>query len=124
LNDEPITVYGTGEQTRDFTYIDDVIEATLKLAKLAKGCGIYNISNEHEHSIKELAEKLVAVCDSKSEIIYINPPKNRYDFEVERRFGSSQKLFETTGYKPNTPLEVGLRKIYEYLMLKGSSESP
>lgn len=119
MKGEPITVYGSGEQTRDFTYVDDVIEATIRLAKLAKGCEIFNISNEDEHTIKELAEKIASICNSDSEIIYINPPKNRYDFEVERRFGSSQKLYEITKFKPNTSLEVGLKKIYEYLIDKG-----
>ena len=116
LKGSPITVYGSGEQTRDFTYVDDVIEATIKLTRAATGYGIYNISNENEYNIKELAEKIIAVCKSKSEIIFINPLKNRYDFEVERRFGSSQKLYEVTGFKPSTSLDVGLKKVYEYII--------
>lgn len=115
LNNEPITVYGSGEQTRDFTYIDDVIEATLQLSSHAKNCGIFNVSNEHEFTIKELAETIVEICDSKSEIIFINPPKNRYDFEVERRFGSSDKLYEVTKFKPNTRLKDGLKHILEHI---------
>ena len=116
IQGQPVTVFGSGEQTRDFTYIDDVIEATIKLAKHAKGCGIYNISNENEHCIKEVAEKIVAITGSHSGITFINPPKNRYDFEVERRFGSSQKLFEVTGFKPNTSLNAGLKQVYDYWM--------
>ena len=115
LNGEPVTVFGSGKQTRDFTYIDDVIEATIRLADHATGCGIYNISNENEHDIEEVAEKIVAITGSPSGISFINPPKNRYDFEVERRFGSSQKLFEVTGFKPNTPLDKGLKQVHGYL---------
>lgn len=116
MSGKPITVYGSGEQTRDFTWIDDVVTATVELAEKATGYGIFNISNEEEFSIKELAMKIKQITNSDSEIMFINPSKNRYDFEVERRFGSSQKLFELTGFKPNTPLDYGLERIYEYLL--------
>ena len=49
-----------------------------------------------------------------SEISYIDAPKNRYDYEVERRVGSSAKLLKLTGYKPHTTLHEGLSKIYRY----------
>jgi len=116
MSGKPITVYGSGDQTRDFTWIEDVITATIELTRQATGCGIYNISNENEFSIKELAHKIKEITNSDSEIVFINPSKNRYDFEVERRFGSSQKLYKTTGFKPDTPLDYGLEKIYEYLL--------
>ncbi len=116
LSGRPITIYGTGKQTRDFTWIGDVVTATLELAKKARGCGIYNISNESEITIEELAHKIKEITGSDSEITYIVPSKNRYDFEVERRFGSSKKLYEVTGFKPETPLEYGLQKVYEYIL--------
>lgn len=118
IQGKSITVYGSGDQTRDFTWIDDVVTASIKLAATASGAGIYNISNESEVSIKELAENIIKITGSTSKITYINPPKNRYDFEVERRFGSSQKLFETTGYKPETPLNQGLKEIYKTVLEK------
>jgi len=116
LTGKPITIYGSGKQTRDFTWIGDVITATIELAKKATGCGIYNISNESEISIEELAHKIKKITNSDSDITYINPSKNRYDFEVERRFGSSHKLYETTGFKPNTPLDYGLKEVYKYIL--------
>jgi len=115
LAGRPITIYGTGKQTRDFTWIGDVVTATLELAKKARGCGIYNISNEDEVTIEELAYKIKKITGSDSEITNITPSKNRYDFEVERRFGSSEKLFKVTGFKPTTPLNYGLQKVYEYI---------
>lgn len=121
VNGKPITVYGTGEQTRDFTYIDDVIEATIRLSQKASGAGIFNISNENEYTIKDLAELIIKLTNSKSELVYINSPKNRYDFEVERRFGSSQKLYEVAGFKPKTPLDMGLKMIYENILKSKSS---
>jgi nucleoside-diphosphate-sugar epimerase len=105
---EAITVFGDGSQTRDFTYIDDTIEACLRVAKKVKGCEVLNISNEEEVPILELAKTILAKTKSKSEIHFIEAPKKRYDYEVERRVGNSKKLKELTGYKPKTTLSKGL----------------
>jgi UDP-glucose 4-epimerase len=112
IENEPITVFGTGKQTRDFTYIDDTIEACVRLMGI-KGCHIVNIANEAEWCITDLANEIKAITASKSEIIYLEAPKKRYDYEVERRVGSSEKLFKLTGYKPLTNLKSGLEQIYQ-----------
>jgi UDP-glucose 4-epimerase len=116
---EPLTVFGSGKQTRDFTYIDDTVEACVRLMD-AKGAHIVNIANEAEWCIDELAEKIKQITHSTSDVQFIEAPKKRYDYEVERRVGSSDKLLEMTGYKPGTSLEDGLRKIYaiNYATLK------
>lgn len=110
-NNEPITVFGNGKQTRDFTYIDDTIEACMLLSSKINGSEIYNIANEKEYPIIEVAETIKKLTNSSSEICLIEAPKKRYDFEVERRIGNSEKLFNVTGYKPNTSLIEGLKKI-------------
>ncbi|OFZ07059.1 MAG: hypothetical protein A3D92_10045 [Bacteroidetes bacterium RIFCSPHIGHO2_02_FULL_44_7] len=112
LNNQHITVFGTGKQTRDFTYIDDTIEACIRLMD-HKGCHIVNIANEAEWCIVDVAEQIKELIASTSEIVFIEAPKKRYDYEVERRVGSSKKLFDLTGYKPNTSLGEGLKLIYE-----------
>jgi UDP-glucose 4-epimerase len=109
-NNEPITIFGTGKQTRDFTYIDDTVEACVRLMNI-KGCHIVNIANENEWCIEDLGLKIVELTGSTSPIHYIDAPKKRYDYEVERRVGSSLKLQAMTGYKPETNLEEGLLKI-------------
>ncbi len=111
VKNDPITVFGTGKQTRDFTYIDDTVEACVRLMQV-KGTHIVNIANEHEWCIEDLAEIILKITDSSSEIKYIDAPKKRYDYEVERRVGSSEKLVKLTGYKPDTNLQEGLTKIY------------
>jgi UDP-glucose 4-epimerase len=118
MRKRPITVFGDGEQTRDFTYIDDTIRACLLLANKVNGCDIYNIANEKEHTIGFLAETIKKLTNSTSEITYFSAPKKRYDFEVERRLGSSQKLFNAVKYKPQTELEDGLKKILEGFSLE------
>ena len=110
MSNQPITVFGNGNQTRDFTYIDDVIEACIRLMKI-DGFHIVNIANETEWTVNELAQQIVALTDSKSEIKYIDAPKKRYDYEVERRIGNSEKLFKLIDFKPQTTLKSGLNEI-------------
>ncbi|MEY3438425.1 MAG: hypothetical protein RL265_1010 [Bacteroidota bacterium] len=111
MENKNITVFGSGEQTRDFTYIDDTVEACIKLMDV-KGCKIVNIANEAEWTITELAHQIKEITNSQSEIKFIEAPKKRYDYEVERRVGSSDKLMELTNYKPRTSLREGLELIY------------
>lgn len=112
MNNDPITVYGTGKQTRDFTYIDDTIEACVRLMEL-EGAHIVNIANEEEWCIGDVAREIKAITNSNSEIIFIDAPKKRYDYEVERRVGSSNKLMRLTNYKPHTNLVDGLKLIQQ-----------
>ncbi len=112
IQGNPITVFGSGKQTRDFTYIDDTIEACVRLMNL-KGCHTVNIANEAEWCIIDVAEQIKKITNSSSEITFIEAPKKRYDYEVERRVGSSKKLNNLTSYKPETTLGEGLKLIYE-----------
>lgn len=109
IADDPITVFGTGEQTRDFTYVDDAVKASILLGKNGKGFEIFNVANERESTIGEVADLIKELTNSKSEIKFIDAPKKRYDYEVGRRFGSSAKLENHIGYKPNTRLREGLQ---------------
>jgi UDP-glucose 4-epimerase len=112
IHNEDITVFGTGKQTRDFTYIDDTVEACVRLLNV-KGFHIVNIANENEWCIDDLAKEIKEVTNSNSKISFIDAPKKRYDYEVERRVGSSDKLLSLINYKPQTTLREGLTKIYE-----------
>ncbi|MEX2597520.1 MAG: NAD-dependent epimerase/dehydratase family protein [Salibacteraceae bacterium] len=116
LEDQPITIYGSGEQTRDFTFVDDAVKATIMLGDNANGFEIFNVANERESTIGELAELIKSMTNSKSELKYINAPKKRYDYEVGRRYGSSAKLENAIGYKPNTDLKKGLDMIYNDML--------
>lgn len=111
LENKPITVYGTGSQTRDFTYVKDVVKATCLIAENVKGCEIFNICGTNEFSIFNLAKLIKKFTNSNSKISKIDLPKGRYDFEVERRSGDSTKLFKHIKYRPDTSLEEGLNKI-------------
>ena len=113
-NGQPLTVFGNGMQTRDFTFIDDTVKSTILAAEKVRGFQIFNIANEKEESILNLAKKIKEMTYSSSEIQMIDSPKKRYDYEVGRRYGCSDKLFKFIGYKPNTSLEVGLEATLQY----------
>ena len=112
LNHEPITITGEGNQTRDFTYIDDVVKASTLLANHPEAEGIFNIARGSEWSIKGLAKLIKKITYSKSEIKFISTSEKRDGYEVERNVGDSSKLESITGYKPQTNLEEGIRKSY------------
>ena len=118
INESAITVYGTGNQTRDFTFIDDVVKSLVGLADKVSGCEIFNISRGKENSINELANTIKSLLNSKSKIEKLNSPEERYDFEVEKRWGSAEKLFKAIEYKPDTDLLTGLSKTYGHLFKK------
>lgn len=107
-----ITVFGSGEQTRDFTYIEDTVEACIRLMDI-DGYHVVNIANEAEWNIGKLAIEIKKITNSNSKIAYIDAPKKRYDYEVERRVGSSDKLQNLIGMKPDTDLTEGLKIIYD-----------
>jgi UDP-glucose 4-epimerase len=114
MNGSELTVFGSGKQTRDFTYIDDTVEACVRLMNI-KGSHIVNIANEKEWCIDDLAKLIIETTNSNSPIKFIEAPKKRYDYEVERRVGSSDKLLKLTGFKPLVELKDGLEMIYQTL---------
>jgi len=111
LAGKPLTVFGTGEQTRDFTHVDDTVKATILAGEKVKGFQIFNVANEKEETIHNLAKKIKAETGSSSEIKLIDAPKKRYDYEVGRRYGNSDKLLNYVGYKPDTQLDDGLKRL-------------
>jgi len=110
-NGKKIVVYGNGKQTRDFTYIDDVVEATIKVSEKINKSEIINIAKGTETSMIDLAKIIKKIAGSNSKVKKIKTPTFRKEFDVQRRFGNSKKLFKLIKYKPHTKLELGLKKI-------------
>ena len=111
LNDEPITIYGDGSQTRSFCYVDDMITAFVALmATPAEFTGPVNLGNPTEFSIRELAEKVIALTGSKSKIEFRplpgdDPTQRQPDIGLARA-----KL----GWAPTVALDDGLKKTIAY----------
>jgi UDP-glucuronate decarboxylase len=106
LRDEPITVYGDGTQTRSFCYVDDLIDGILSLMRNEHGfTGPVNLGNPIEVPVRELAERIVRLTESSSEIILHplpidDPPRRRPDISLAR---------EKLGWRPRTDLDTGLQ---------------
>jgi len=117
LRDEDITVYGDGCQTRTFTHVNEVCQCIIKLMDTPKAYGtVINIGGVEEVSVKELAQKIIELTDSSSEIRYV-PYKNVYskDFEdMPRRVPSTEKLRSIIGMAPESSLVEILKDVVEY----------
>ncbi|MFK8005464.1 MAG: NAD-dependent epimerase/dehydratase family protein [Saprospiraceae bacterium] len=116
IKNQPIEVFGNGNQTRDFTHIDDVVEAITTLLPDCSVNGIFNISRGIETTIQELAEAIKIVTNSDSTISNLIFPVKRKLFKVDRRVGSAEKLFEHIGKKPSIFLQDGLEKYYSRII--------
>jgi UDP-glucose 4-epimerase len=116
MKNDKIIVYGNGMQTRDFTYIEDTIDATFNIPTMCKGSEIINIAKGEDITMLELAKKIKEITNSSSEIKLVDNPSSRKDYEVEKRYGSSEKLLKLIGKKPDTSLEEGLLKTYKHVL--------
>jgi len=111
-----LEIYGDGEQTRDFLYIDDLVFAAMYSAENINGHEILNIGSGVEYSINDLARKIIAITDSSSNIKYKKLPVQRNSFEVRSCMGDSRKLQKLTGFIPSTLLDIGLINTYQHIM--------
>lgn len=114
LNDEPVTVFGPGTQSRCFGYVGDVVEALGKLIHTDAAIGqVFNIGSDEEVTIEELAHRVCRIVGGRSEIHYI-PYDQAYEegFEdMQRRVPSLEKIGRLIGYKPKTSLNQIIEKV-------------
>ena len=116
LKEEPLEIFGDGEQTRSFCYVSDLIDVILKMMNKDDFIGPVNIGNPGEFTIRELAEKILKLTGSRSKIQVRqersdDPGRRRPDISLAR---------EKLGWEPSVDLEEGLGKTIEYFekMLK------
>lgn len=116
LNDEPILIHGDGEQTRDFTYVEDSAKATIEALINPKSIGnIFNTGSGYEVSINELAKKIVNLTNSNSTIKYID--KRDID-NIRRRVVNIENIRRVLRWYPTNTLDVGLSKTYNWIKNK------
>jgi dTDP-glucose 4,6-dehydratase len=108
LQDRPITVFGTGEQTRSFCYVDDLIRGMIALAESGEHDPT-NIGNPDEFTLLELAKAVIEVTGSRSEIVYEALPTD----DPQVRQPDITRARELLGWEPEVNLEEGLRRTIE-----------
>ena len=111
LRNEPIKIHGDGVQTRSFCYVDDLVEGLMKMMDTSIDVtGPINLGNTEEITIQDLANTIIRLTGSKSNIVHEERPKD----DPRRRRPDITKARNVLGWAPATPLESGLEKTIDY----------
>ncbi len=110
LANKPITIYGDGTQTRSFCYVDDLVNGIMAMMDQDGFIGPVNLGNPTEFSMKELAEKVIALTGTKSEITTMPLPQD----DPKQRQPDISVAKEKLDWEPTINLEEGLKKTIEY----------
>lgn len=116
LRNVPLTVYGTGEQTRCFGHVADISQAIVQLLDAQEAEGeVFNVGSRDEVSIKDLASKIIEVTGSSSEIVFV-PYEEAYEVgfeDMQRRRPDTSKIHSLLGWEPKKNLDVIIRDLVD-----------
>ena len=116
LRNEPVTVYGTGEQTRCFCFVGDVVKGMVDLCNQPRAFGrVFNLGGSEEVSMKSLAEKIISAAGSSSRLEFI-PYDVAYEegFEdMQRRVPDTSRAHELVGFEPSVGLDEIIRQVID-----------
>ena len=111
IKNEDITIYGDGSQTRSFCYVDDLIDGLIRLMNSDDEItGPINLGNTHEFTILELANKIIELLQSKSQIIYKPLP----DDDPCQRQPTIELAQKQLNWNPKIQLDAGMKKTINY----------
>jgi UDP-glucuronate decarboxylase len=110
IGGDALTVYGEGEQTRSFCYVDDLIDGMMLLMQADKVEGPVNLGNPHEFTVIELARMVIEMTQSSSRIVNLDLPKD----DPKQRKPDITKAKELLGWEPKVQLHEGLAKTIQY----------
>jgi len=113
MHGQPLPITGTGEETRDFTYVEDIVDGTLRMGVVEEAVGeAINLASGTETKIIDLANWINEITGNKAGIIF--KPRRDWDKAIRRR-ASIEKARKILGYEPKTDMKTGLRKVYEWI---------
>lgn len=118
LKNEPITIYGDGEQTRDFVFVKDVVNANVIAAANDAAHGVFNVANGSSITIRELAELIKKETGSRSNIIF----EKERPGDIKHSLASIKDTVEHLGFKPEFNLIDGLKETISYFVNEFSQE--
>ena len=110
LRGKPLTLYGSGEQTRSFCYVDDLVEALIRLMNVEDAHEPVNLGNPSEFTIRQLADEVIKMCESKSEIKYLPLPED----DPKQRQPNITRAQTLLGWNPTIALPEGLSRTVDY----------
>ncbi len=108
---KPISIYGDGTMSRDFTYIDDIIEGTVAAIEKCAGFNIYNLGESRPITVNDLVAEIEKALGKKAIIEYVPPQPG----DVERTYADVTKAVSELGYNPKTKIEDGLAEFVTWL---------
>lgn len=117
LRGEDLTLYGAGGQTRSFCYVDDLVEALIRLMNIADEHDPVNLGNPGEFTIKQLAEEVIRTCGSSSGVTYLPLPQD----DPQQRKPDISRAQALLGWNPTIPLSEGLEKTVAYFKARVES---
>ena len=109
LRGQPLTLYGEGQQTRSFCYVDDLLEGLVRLMNTDNLHDPVNLGNPGEFTIRQLAEEVIKTCESKSSFTYMPLPAD----DPRQRKPDITRAQTVLGWNPTIPLREGLKKTVE-----------
>ena len=121
LRNEPITLYGHGEQTRSFCYVDDLTEGLIGLMDTpADFTGPVNLGNPTEFTILELAKLILQLTDARSDLVYLPLPQD----DPQQRRPDISLAATQLGWQPRVALEQGLKPTIGYFIERLADDQP
>jgi nucleoside-diphosphate-sugar epimerase len=113
MHGQPLPITGTGEETRDFTFVEDIVDGTLRMGVVEEAVGeAINLASEKETRVIDLANWINEITRNKAGIVF--KPRRDWDKAIRRR-ASIEKAKKILGYEPKTDMKTGLRRVYEWI---------
>ena len=112
MNKQPLPITGTGEETRDFTFVEDIVDGTLRMGVIKEALGeAINLASETETRVIDLANWINEITGNDAGVIF--KPRRDWD-KVVRRRASIEKARKLLGYEPKTDMKKGLKRVYDW----------
>jgi nucleoside-diphosphate-sugar epimerase len=114
LHKQPLPITGTGEETRDFTFVDDIVDGTLRMGAVKEAVGeAINLASESETRVIDLANWIIELTGNETKIVY--RPRRDWDQVVKRR-ASIEKANKILEYKPKMDIKTGIKETCEWIL--------
>ena len=114
LHKQPLPITGTGEETRDFTFVEDIVDGTLRLGVYKEAIGdAFNLASETETRVIDIANMVNEMTGNDAGVKLV--PRRDWD-KITRRRASIEKANKTVGYSPKTKMEDGIKRVHEWVV--------
>jgi UDP-glucose 4-epimerase len=114
LHQKPLPITGTGEETRDFTFVEDIVDGTLRLGIVPEAVGdAFNLASETEVRVIDIANMVNEMTGNSAGVEFV--PRRDWD-KITRRRASIEKARRVTGYEPKTKMDKGIKRTFDWIM--------